>query len=68
MIKTSYNNYTDSLIGVSMTFCPLTVYDQIIEISSPISKNCRQDSRRGAPIKRKGQLVIDNVINFKLTC
>ncbi|MCG8032702.1 MAG: reverse transcriptase domain-containing protein [Candidatus Thiodiazotropha taylori] len=61
MIKTSYNNYLDSLVGV--------IDDSLAENSSRPNnkklfsylKNCRQDSQGSAPLKQNGQLSSDNM-------
>ena len=66
ILKTSYNNYLDSLIGI--------VDDSLSSNSSRpdnkklfyFPKNCRQDSQGSAPLMKEGQLVIDNVVKANL--
>ena len=66
MLKTSYNNCLDSLVGI--------VDDSLSSNSShPVNKklfsflkNCRQDSKGSAPLMKEGQLVTDNVVKANL--
>lgn len=66
MVKTLYNSYLDSLVGI-------TDDSEAAENSRPNTKklfsylkNCSEDSQGSAPLKENGQVSTDNVKKTKL--
>ena len=66
MLKTSYNNYLDSLVGIVNDSLSSDSFRPANKKFFSFLKNCCQDSQGSVPLMKEGQLVTDNVIKANL--